>query len=160
MLDGRLTLSEGSAIETGALGSADASDLVISAPDILITGKDSTLFTGTIGSGDGGRLSLFTDNLQLRDGGTLSSESFIGSEGKIPSGSGGVISVQSLKSPGTSVIIDGSGSGIFTDTKGTGPGGAINLSAQSLTLQSGGTISASTKGFASTAAGGSITVKT
>ena len=159
MLDGRLALSGGSGIETGALGSADAADLIISAPDILIA-EQSMLFTGTISSGDGGRLSLFTDNLQLADGGTLSSKSFIGSEGEIPSGSGGVISIQGLRSPGTSVTIDGPGSGIFTTTEGTGPGGGLDLSAQSLTIQNGGTISASTSGTATSATGGSIAVNT
>ena len=159
MLDGRLTLSEGSAIETGALGSADAADLIVSAPDILITGKESSLFTGTISSGDGGQLRLITDNLQLVDGGTLSSKSFIGSEGEIPSGSGGVISIQGLRSPGTSVTIDGPGSGIFTDTQGIGPGGAIDLSTRFLTIENGGTISAETSGTAPSATGGSITVK-
>jgi filamentous hemagglutinin family protein len=160
MLDGRLTLSEGSAIETGALGSADAADLIVSAPDILITGKESSLFTGTISSGDGGQLRLFTDNLQLVDGGTLSSKSFIGSEGEIPSGSGGVISIQGLRSPDTSVTIDGPGTGIFTDTKGTGLGGAIDLSTLSLTIENGGAISAETSGTAPSATGGSIIVNT
>ena len=158
VLENRLSLSGGSVIETGALGSANAANLIIRASDILITGKDSHLFTGTISSGDGGRLHLFTDNLQLEDGGTLSSKSFIGSDGEIPSGSGGVISIQGLRSSGTSVTIDGPGSGILTNSEGTDPGGAINLSARSLTIQNGGIISASTSGTVPRATGGSIIV--
>ena len=149
-LDGRLTLAGGSFINTGALGPAAAADLIIRTPDILITGENSSLFTGTISSGDGGRLRLFTDNLQLADGGTLSSRSSIGRltgrEGEIPSGSGGVISIQGFTSPGTAVTIDGPGSGIVTTTEGTASGGEINLSAQSLTMTNRATITASSTG--------------
>ena len=145
-LDGHLTLAGGSFINTGAFGRTDSADLIISSPDILITGQKSTLSTGTISSGAGGRLRLFTDNLQLADGGTLSSKSFIGFAGEIPSGSGGAINIQGLRSPGTSIAIDGPGSGIFTSTQGTGAAGAINLSAQSLTMTNGATITASSTG--------------
>ena len=146
-LDGHLTLAGGSLINTGTFGPAASADLIISAPDILITGKDtagsSSLFTGTTSSGEGGQLRLFTDNLQLADGGTLSSKSSIGVTKETPSGSGGVISIQGLSGPSTSVTIDGPGSGIFTTAAGTGNGGAINLSAQSLTMTNGATITAS-----------------
>ena len=145
VLENRLSLSGGSAIETGALGSADAADLIIRVPDILIA-EQSMLLTDTINSGAAGQLSVFTDNLQLADGGTLSSKSFIGSAGEIPSGSGGVISIQGLRSPGTSVVIDGPGSGIFTNTEGIGAGGNIVVNADSVTLTNGATVSASSTG--------------
>ena len=145
-LDGHLKLAEGSFINTGTFGSAASADLLIRAPEILINGKDSSLFTGTISSGAGGQLRLFTDTLQLADGGTLSSNSVIGFAGEIPSGSGGVISIQGLRSPGTSVSIDGPGSGIFTNTEGTGAGGAFNLSARSLNMTDEATITASSTG--------------
>ena len=57
-----------------------------------------------------------------------------------------------------SVVIDGAGSGIFTNTEGTGAGGNMNLSAQSVTIQNGGTISASTSGIEPSATGGNISV--
>jgi filamentous hemagglutinin family protein len=147
-LDGRLTLAGGSVINTGVFGPADSSDLIISASDILITGKNSDglnsgLYTSTLSSGDGGRLRLFTDNLQLTDGGILSSKSSIGAKKIIPSGDGGVVSVEGYRNPGTSITIDGPGSGIFATAAGTGNGGAINLSAQSLTMTNGATITAS-----------------
>jgi len=149
-LDGRLTLAGGSFINTGTFGPTPSGDLIIRAPDILITGKESTqessLFTGTISSGAGGQLRLFTDNLQLADGGTLKSNSAIGDTMEIPSGSGGVISIQGLRSPGTAVTIDGPGSGIFTTAAGTGDGGMINLSARSLTMTDRATITASSTG--------------
>ena len=159
-LNGQLNLAGGSFINTGAFGPTASADLLIRAPEILITGKNSSLFTGTISSGPAGQLSLFTDNLQLVDGGTLSSKSSIGFAGEIPSGSGGVISIQGLRSSGTSVTIDGSGSGIITSTEGTGAGGVVDLSARSLTIQNGGVISASTSGIVPHATGGSIIVDT
>ncbi len=153
-LSGQLSLAGGSFINTGTFSSADSADLIIRAPDILITGKDSDgfnsgIYTSTISSGNGGQLRLFADNLQLTDGGILSGKSFIGVEGQIPSGSGGVINIQGPRSPGTSVSIDGPGSGIFTNTEGTGAAGAIYLSARSLTMSNGATISASSTGTSS-----------
>jgi large exoprotein involved in heme utilization and adhesion len=76
----------------------------------------------------------------------------------IPSGAGGTINIQGLASPAKSVLIDGVGSGIFTGAVGTGPGGNTNISAQSVTIQNGGTISASTSGIEASATGGNITV--
>jgi filamentous hemagglutinin family protein len=145
-LEGRLDLTGNSVVETGTPGSANAADLIISSRDILITEK-SMLVTGTTSSGDAGRLSIFTDNLQLTDGGRLSSRSLVapGTE-EIPTGRGGFISIEGFQNPGPSVTIDGPGSGIFTSTEGTGAGGAINLSARSLTMTNGATITASSTG--------------
>lgn len=151
-LSGQLSLAGGSFINTGAFKSANSADLTISSPTVLITGKDSSglvnsgLYTSTISSGNGGRLQLFTDNLKLRDGGVLFSSSFIGFEGEIPSGRGGSISIDGLKSSGPSITIDGPGSGIFASTKGFGASGTINVSAQSLAMTNGATITASSTG--------------
>ena len=63
-----------------------------------------------------------------------------------------------INSPAQSVLIDGSGSGISTTTRDNGTGGSINISAQSLTVQNGGTLTAATSGTDSSATGGVITV--
>jgi large exoprotein involved in heme utilization and adhesion len=71
------------------------------------------------------------------------------------------VTVHGQAGPGsraTSVLIDGPGSGIFTDTQGTGAGGNILVNANSVTLQNGGTLSAKTSGTALSATGGTITV--
>ena len=73
-------------------------------------------------------------------------------------GASGEVVVQGLASPAQSILIDGAGSGIFTDTQGTGAGGDIHLFANSVTLQNGGTLSASTSGSDVSATGGTITV--
>jgi large exoprotein involved in heme utilization and adhesion len=56
------------------------------------------------------------------------------------------------------VLIDGAGSGIFTDTQGTGAGGNIVVNADTVTLQNSGTLSAATSGTETSAKGGTITV--
>jgi large exoprotein involved in heme utilization and adhesion len=56
-------------------------------------------------------------------------------------------------------VIDGAGSGIFTNAVGTGAAGNTSITAQSVAIQNGGTISASTSGTAPTSTGGAITVK-
>src|SRR5262249_23020552 len=123
------------------------------------------LSTETRGSGDGGKLNINTQNLQLTNGGSLSSSTtqavdpFTGlPSGPPPTGSAGTVTIQGLSGPAQSVLIDGSQSGIFTDTIGSGAGGNINIVSQTLQIQNGGVLSATTSGTASTATGGTITV--
>ena len=42
--------------------------------------------------------------------------------------------IQGHAGPALSVIIDGQGSGIFTDAQGTGPGGTVSVIARSVAL--------------------------
>ncbi len=162
-LSERLSLEGNSLISTTAWRSSRAADLTVTAPQVLITGG-SFLTSGTHRSGQGGRLTLFTDSLQLTTGGQLRSGSTPNPFAppnrpiEIPTGAGGTITVQSPTGPSQSVVIDGVGSGIFTDTQGTGAGGSMNLSAQTFTIQNGGTLSASTSGPEPTATGGHISV--
>ena len=172
-LSGSLTLRGGStpftpisAIHALAQGPSPSAGLTITAHDILIT-DGSSLTTSTVSSGAAGPLNISAVNLQLTNGGQISSGSRQGIDpgtglpsGPVPSGPGGTVMIQGRTGPADSILIDGRGSGIFTNTEGIGPGGATNLSARSLTIQNGGTISASTKGLAPSAIGGSITVKT
>ena len=159
-LSGNLDLSDGSSILTVARVQTPAAALNITAHDINITGE-SFLSTESKSSGTGGPLNIFANNLTLMNGGQIKSGSTLGVDPDTgapvtPSGPGGTINVQGLSGPAASVLIDGAGSGIFTNTEGTGAGGAFNLSARSLNIQNGGTISASTKGLALSATGGSI----
>jgi filamentous hemagglutinin family protein len=150
-------------IQTISRGPAPAADLDVMAKGIVIT-DGARLSTETFSSGPGGHLNISTDNLQLTNGGQVRSGSTIlppdpgGPPPDIPSGRGGTITIQGLASPAESVLIDGAGSGIFTDTQGTGAGGNIFVNANSVTLQSGGTLSAKTSGTDATATGGTITV--
>ena len=158
-LTGRLSLTGDAVIETGTPGSAQAADLIISSPTIVVTER-SVLSTATTSSGDAGRLNLFTDHLQLTDGGNLSSRSLVNAYSKeIPAGHGGTIHIEGLNHPGASIRIDGGRSGIFTDAQGTGAAGDMFIMATGLTLQNGGAISAQTTGTSPTATGGSITIR-
>ena len=156
---GRLSLSGGAIIETGTGGPANAADLVIRSPRLVLT-EHSRLITSTTSSGNAGRLNLFTDHLQLTDGAKLSSRSLVNvTTGEIPVGRGGTIRIEGLKNPGASVRINGESSGIFTDAHGTGAAGDIFIAATALTVQNGGTISAQTTGTSQSATGGSISIR-
>ncbi len=161
-LSGSLRLADASRIQTVARVQTPAAALTIRAHDMSVT-SDSYLSTESIGSGTGGPLNLFTTNLQLRSGGQIRSGSTLGQDPDtgapvVPSGPGGIVTIQGQTGPADAILIDGPGSGIFTKAEGTGAGGAIDLRARSLTIQNGGELSAETSGTASSAVGGSIKV--
>ncbi len=150
---------------------APAGDITITAKDIDVT-QGSFITSSTFYSGPGGHITIVADTLQLTNGGQVSGGStfappFPGfDQGITPSGAGGDITIQGRNGPAASVLINGAeggifangASGIFTNTEGTGAGGSINLFANSVTLQNGGTLSAATSGTAPTATGGTISV--
>jgi large exoprotein involved in heme utilization and adhesion len=108
--------------------------------------------TAALGSsGPAGTLTISTPHLTITGGSQVASQTG-------GSGPGGVINVQGTSGPAQSVLIDGAGTGLFTNTQGTGAGGDIHLLANAVTLQNGGTLSAATSGTASSAIGGTITV--
>src|SRR5262249_12979990 len=80
-------------------------------------------------------------------------------KGEAPSlsGNAGTVTIQGLSSPAQSVLIDGGGSGIFTNTEGTGAGGDIHLTTGSLSLNQGGRIDSSST---NTGNAGSIVLNT
>ena len=140
--------------------SAQSADLNITAHDIFLT-DGALVSTETYRNGDGGTLNIFTQHLDLTKGAQIASRSIFNPHGQpreTPSGAGGTITIQGLESPAESVLIDGAGSGIFTNTEGDGPGGNIFVNADSVTLQNEATLSAATSGTKVTAAGGNITV--
>lgn len=168
-LSGKLTMAGRSIISTASLSpsGAQAADINIKAKEEIIVTQESFINSGSFRSGPGGNLKIVTDTLQVTDGGQLSSGSTRAPDrgrlleilGRIsPTGDGGDISIQANAGSTGSVLIDGEGSGIFADTEGTGVGGTINVSARTLTIQNGGTISASTTGIDPRATGGSIIV--
>ncbi len=160
-LSGNLSMDGGSTMRTVARGPAIGSaNLNISAHDVSITGK-SFLNTQTQSSGFGGQLNIVADNLSLTNGGQLLSGSVLGRSpsGQIvtPSGPGGTINIHGPSGPSASVLIDGAGSGIFTNSEGTGAGGNTNITAQAVAIQNGGVISAQANG---SGPGGHVTIST
>ncbi|MEW6245597.1 MAG: filamentous hemagglutinin N-terminal domain-containing protein [Nitrospirota bacterium] len=166
-LTGRLSLSGTlfpSTLLTTTRRSARSADLNITAHDVLLT-DGSLVATETFRDGDAGTLNFFTQNLEITNGAQIRSSSRFnpfpppGQPPEIPSGAGGTITIQGLASPAESILIDGPGSGIFTNTEGSGAGGSISLFANSVTVQNGGKVSAATSGSATSATGGTITVE-
>ena len=167
-LSGELTMAGGSFIVTSAFSptaGAPVGDITLTAKDIVAT-QGSLISSETFAAGSGGQIKIFADTLQLLDGSQIKSGSTFAPsfgnlpQGVIPTGPGGDITIQSLAGSTNSVLINGAGSGIFSNTKGTGAGGTINLSARTLAIQNGGTISAETSGRDSRATGGSIVIDT
>ncbi len=168
-LAGSLNLGGGSLgpvsiIHASSVGAASSAGLNVRAHDILVT-DGSSISTDTVSTGAAGPLSIAADSLQLINGGRISSSSRQGIDvntglpgGPPPEGPAGSVTIQGLSSPAQSVLIDGKDSGVFTSTVGTGAGGNINILANTLTLQNGGTLSAATSGIAPSATGGTITV--
>ncbi len=141
---------------------ARSATLNITAHDVLLTGH-SLVATETFRDGDGGALNIFTQNLEVTNGAQIRSSSRFnpspspGDPLITPSGAGGTINIQGLANPADSIVIDGAGSGIFTDAQGTGPAGSTTLAAKQLTITSGGRIEASTS---AQGAGGTINIIT
>ncbi|MDE3050970.1 MAG: filamentous hemagglutinin N-terminal domain-containing protein, partial [Nitrospirota bacterium] len=149
-----------SLIGTTSRGSARSADVNITAHDVHVS-DGAAIRTDAFASGNAGTIRIYTQNLELTSGGQIRSGSIFEPGFKIPpSGAGGTITVQGANGPAGSVLIDGSGSGLFTNTQGTGSAGNTNIAAQSVTIQNGGTISATTSGTAPSAIGGSIIVNT
>ena len=134
----------------------DAGDISISAPSVVIENNGHiTTSTGLVGNA--GTITVNANNLQLLSGGHITSSN-LAEVPELSSGVAGTVNIQGLGTLAQSVFINGPGSGIFTDTQGTGAGGNIFVKANSIMLQNGGILSAKTSGTESTATGGTITV--
>jgi filamentous hemagglutinin family protein len=160
-LNGNLTM-DASRIITTARGPAQAADMNITARDIIVT-NGGLLSTETRNIGPAGNMNILADQIQITNGGQISSGSAPGfdpftGQPLLPPGAGGTISIHGAAGSSASLLIDGAKSGIFTNTVGTGAAGNTNITAQTVTIQNGGTISAATSGTASSATGGIITV--
>jgi filamentous hemagglutinin family protein len=147
---GRISSSSGLDIGNGLfIGSGQGGAINLTATDTLsASGQGSGLFTSTVANGNGGAMNVQVARIDLRDGAVLSASS-------IGSGNAGTVTVQGLASSAQSVLIDGQGSEIVTETKGTGAGGNISVNANTVTFQNGAHISASSTGPGNT---GNITI--
>jgi filamentous hemagglutinin family protein len=171
-LTGRLSITNDGAtfphpsvLITATRSEARSANLNITAQDVFLTGN-SLIATDTFRNGDAGTLNVSTQSLELTNGAQIRSTSSFNPglnpndpKNIIPSGAGGAITIQGLAGPAQTVLIDGASSGIFTNTQGTGAGGNMSISAQSLTVRDGGTLSAATSGTSSASIGGTITVE-
>ncbi len=164
-LSDEMTVAGQSFIVTGSLSptGTPAGDINLTAKEIAVT-QGSLINNGTFSSGPGGQLNITTAKLQITDGGQLDNGSTLAPlfggipQGIVPSGAGGTIMITDHGGPTHSVLIDGAGSMIVSNSEGVGAGGNIFVNADSVTLQNGGMVSASTSGTAASSKGGSIIV--
>ena len=173
-----ILLDNGTSFVTTTISQGNAGNIELVSPHVTIRGQ-SSLASDTFGLGSAGTIKLTsTGNISLESGSTIFATADPGSQGTagriefntpqltitggsaarsqtFGSGPGGTVTVQGTNSAAQSVLIDGQGSGIFTNTEGTGTGGNINLFANSVTLQNGAHVSSSSTG---TGIAGDITI--
>ncbi len=155
-----LQVTNGGLISAVSDGAGDAGSIVIRAAEsVLVDGlvpfaqvgqrdriSQIAVFTAENSTGDGGSLTIATPSLALTNNGQLTAETLgIGDAGDIQ-----------LNVSGT-VVIDGEGSGIFSNTSAdsTGDGGNITIDPQVILIQNGGRIAVDSQGRGS---GGNISI--
>jgi large exoprotein involved in heme utilization and adhesion len=165
-----LTMEAGALLSSRAFGSGRGGELTVAATEaITIAGQGSGLFSNAFSLGDGGRLFLATPLLTMeggliQTGGTLGS---LGNAGSLEvqtgrliltggaqisssargSGRGGAMTV--LASDAITISgrdSQGFPSGLFSGTSGRGSAGRLFVSAPTVRLEDGGTITASARG--------------
>jgi filamentous hemagglutinin family protein len=140
---GTLNMDSGSSISSANTGSGPAGGLFIDTSELMKLEGGSSISTSAI-NGSAGTITVNAADLTIIDGSDISSSTF----GR---GNGGNVNVTA-----NSLFIDGSNSGIFAvaghaGLGSSGIGGDVAVSADELSLQNGGTISAAS--FTSAAAG-------
>jgi large exoprotein involved in heme utilization and adhesion len=169
---GRLTLTGGATISTSAFGAGPGGNLALTATDEVtisgrnISGSSSRLSSsgGPFSTGRAGRVTISAPRLSLDDGFILTEASGAGDAGDVElragwltltggaaissttfgSGLGGTLMITTTDT----ITISGQNSGLFSDTKGSGQGGHINLRARELRLTERAMISATSSGAA------------
>ena len=97
--------------------------------------------TSTTGPGNAGNILVKANDIAISGGGTITAAS-------TGAGNAGTVTIQGINSPANSFLVDGAGSGVFTNTEDTGAGGNIFVNANTVTISNGGTLSAKTSGTA------------
>ncbi len=149
---GDVRVIDGGSIATTTYGAGAAGSLVIKAPNVEVRGSAfvgyeslSSISTFVLpgATGQGGDLTLQTQNLSVADGGTVSTNTFdAGSAGKLTVQATDV--VLSGQSP-----LDGTASGLYATifSGATGNGGSVAITTQQLQVTGGANVSASTFGI-------------
>ncbi len=154
--DDQTTLGNSAYVHAVTMDGGSGADVMIStAPAGVITADNSTVLTGSVGSGNAGPLAVTTGQLTLTNGAGFNSLA----QGD---GNGGDISVTAAGS----LLIDANAPvdpntgffspiGIFSDASGAGRGGSITIVAGQLTLHNGAAVFAQSEGAG---AGGGVSV--
>ncbi len=151
---GSFIIDAGSQIKSENLNSpASASDIHIRAHQFSInaTGTETGIVGITGGSGRAVNVVLDVQNLSLTgDGARINTRSIpTNISGIPPKSGGGVILIQGINGPGSvadSVILDGVGAGLITETAGDGTGGDLSIHARQVAVNNRARLSASSGG--------------
>jgi len=152
-----LTLSDHTRVLTSAFGLGSGGTVTVSGAENVTIESGSNITSKVLFPGAGisphqeaaGNILFETQNLTIRGGGQITATADTNSLGNA-----GNITVHGTNGSAQSVLIDGAGSGILTDTQGSGAGGNIVINANTVTLQNGGTVSST----AVQAQGGDISI--
>ena len=132
-------------------GAGAGGNILLTADQFATVSDGASVSASTSGPGNAGSILIKANDISIRGGGTITAAS-------TGTGNAGTVTIEGPNSPANSFLIDGTGSGVFTNSEDTGVGGSISLDANTVTLQNGGTISASTSGSSSSATGGNISI--
>jgi large exoprotein involved in heme utilization and adhesion len=146
-----LLADDGSQISSSSSTAAHGGNIFITAGQSVTLNSGSSISASSTGPGNAGNILINAKKVMINGGATINASS-------TGAGNAGTVTIQGLNSPANSFLIDGAGSGVFTNTEDTGAGGSISINANAVTLHNGGTISASTSGTTSAATGGSVSI--
>src|SRR4029079_6332306 len=118
----------------GTAPSATGGTITVNAEHVALN-SNGVITTDTNGIASGGTIDINTSRLAINSGGQIRSSSgaeqpLVAALAEAPTLTGGTITVQGQGGAGSqagSVTIDGTGSGIFTQSSGSRSGGDINI---------------------------------
>lgn len=131
----RIRLVDGGQIATSTSGAGDAGELVVRASESIdliggaAQGRSGLFATAVAEDGDGGDVRVITEQLNLREGATISVSNFSSRNPAIPPGQG---AAGNLTVEADSILLD---NGILTAEAEAGARGNINLRAETIVLR-------------------------
>jgi filamentous hemagglutinin family protein len=132
--------NEPNLISSVAFGSGDAGRIRLTTPDLTV-GQGSITALST-GAGEAGNIELQVNNASFSGTGAVVGVNMNQDAGQIDSSSSGTGRGGNIKiTADNAFVVAGDGSGVFSDTGGSGAGGAIDLHAKDIQLTDGATIS-------------------
>jgi large exoprotein involved in heme utilization and adhesion len=150
-----VTLSGGSSLLSQTNGSGDGGRVAITTKSLMMEGGSSVSTTaGDVGRG--GDIVLGVRHARLSGGAIITTQTFSSDVNPVE---GGTVTLQGWQGSGSmadSVILSGPGTGIISDTLGTGRSGDVAVHAKTVSLTNGAVILSGTP--FTTAAGGNVTI--
>ncbi|MUG95316.1 filamentous hemagglutinin N-terminal domain-containing protein [Scytonema sp. UIC 10036] len=132
-----INLTGGSAIFSGTLGAGTGGTLTVNAAEFVNLRDGTELSTYTEGTGSAGNLTLTTEKLTVESGARIASAT-------LGAGTGGTLTVNAAAE---SVNLSGDGTLLTTYTEGTGSAGDLTIKTRTLTVKDGASIQTFTQGL-------------